>query len=192
MKRAILTVGPQYAGKSTFCEKVVVAHPEVVIISRDKLRVQVYGSVYTDPYQTNGWEAERLMWEAVAKHLAQPEIALILDCWNLSAAERQNIFQKLKDYGATRIDLWHFTTSPDTCVQWSLKRDPPSGGTDERWHQARIDSQSFFCRRNCDLFRRETHGIENEPGFDTLVNIDPLVTDPANALGLPPNQLLLF
>ena len=46
MKTVILTVGPRGAGKSNFCNQIVQSHSEIVLVSRDAILIELFGSIY--------------------------------------------------------------------------------------------------------------------------------------------------
>lgn len=183
MKRVILTVGPQYAGKSTFCERVVSAHPEIVLVSRDAILTELFGTVWLDHYTGGhvvGWEK---MWEIVAQRLQQDGVTMILDAWNGSACERRDFVKRLRSLGAERVEAWYFITPENFCLQWYLKGEPPDvKARNSKWrqliYQMRIDSyhnhyQYFHLQK-----------VELEQGFDFIRRIDPLQTLPPDLFSL--------
>jgi predicted kinase len=172
VKQAFLTVGPQYAGKSTFCEAVVAKHPEIILISRDKIRVEVYGSIWTDPYTTDGSEAMNLLWCRVKEGMKSPDATLILDCWNAGPTIRRQITDTLRQAGATQVEAWYFVTPPQQCVEWLFKRDHP-GGNQRYQNYVKLEHQE-----RCLKFHELHKNLRDEGVFDSVRVINPLVDDP--------------
>jgi predicted kinase len=172
MKQAFLTVGPQYAGKSTFCEVVTKKHPEVILISRDKIRVEVYGSIWTDPYTTDGSEAMDLLWSRVKESMESPDATLILDCWNAAPTTRRQIVDALRQAGAERVEAWYFVTPPQQCAEWLFSRDHPGG------NQSYQDWVRLLHQEQCARFHDLHKNLKNEGVCDSVQVINPLVDDP--------------
>lgn len=173
MRRAILTIGPQGAGKSTFCEKVVEAHPEVILVSRDVIRMELFGTVFLDRYTGGGEYAQEKMWEAVKGHLSQTNVVLILDCWNGYGHERTEMTRRLRESGADRVDGWYFTTPRETCVHWRLvrdgmekERDPPGLVLMDRAFRTELYGEDYV------LFHAQAIALDQ--GFDSIRQINPL------------------
>lgn len=116
MKRVILTVGPQGSGKSTFCEGIAAAYPDIIIVSRDAILLEMFGSVWLSPHTGEHYAGKEKMWKILSKHLTCDSATVILDCWNGSADERLAITNKLRELGANKIEAWRFTTPEETCV----------------------------------------------------------------------------
>lgn len=181
MKRVIVTIGPQYAGKSTFCAEVVKAHPDVVLVSRDAILTEMFGSPWLDPYTGDHFVGLEKMWEIVVEHLKQPRITLILDTWNDSPRSRAEIAEKLAQAGAERVDGWYFMTPLVSCVRWSFKRDPIP--VKNRWsilrrrHRVRSYAEAYAAYHNQE--------IEREDNFHSVRRInarDAMPTDILSAL----------
>lgn len=165
MNRVVLTVGPQGAGKSTYCQQIVVDDPTIILISRDQIFNHYCGDDWRDPY-TGAWEfGYQKMWEAVVLALASNNVKLILDCWNDDDYARRSIVKKLRSAGADWVAAWHFFVPEDVCVEWYLAR--------EFEHRPGIKSHyAEFCRRNHKLFL--SYPVEIEQGFDAIYQINPL------------------
>lgn len=61
LKEVILPVGPQGSGKSAFCEKAVELDPNIVLISRDKILIELFGTVFLDSYSGGHFHAYDVM-----------------------------------------------------------------------------------------------------------------------------------
>ncbi len=174
MKHVILTVGPQCVGKSTFCNKIIQAHPEIILISRDAILMELFGKIYLDKYSGGHYIALEKMWEKVTEQL-QKDSLIILDCWNDSAEKRKTITEKLRSLGAQRIDAWYFVTPENTCVKWYMKEVSSEIKTvNPKWGKLQQESMcDQFCR--CyEFFHSQT--VDHTQGFDFIKKIDPLET----------------
>lgn len=183
MKRVVLTIGPQYAGKSTFCEKVVAAFPEVALASRDKILMRLFGKVYLDAYSGGHYAAWDELWKEVAHHLGELfDKTLILDAWNGAPEERRNIVQKLRAMGATRVDGWHFVTPLETCIEWMSCRDPIV--IKNKWSELRRDARAESYSRTHKAFCAVQ--IEKEGVFDSVRRINSLEPMPTDIWAVAP------
>lgn len=172
MKRVILTVGPQGAGKSTYCEAVCRAHPEVVLISRDAILIELYGTVWLDSYSGGHLEGERIMWRRVRQQLKEPNLTLILDCWN-GAADRPEMTATLRRFGADWIGVWQFMTPLETACEWFFARSPNDYSHLQPEHAARMHrlDRVYYCDAYT-AFHRQSVSLEQ--GFDKIRQINPL------------------
>lgn len=174
MKEVILTVGPQGAGKTTFCKKIVKAHPEIAYVSRDEVLTEMFGKTSLNPYTGGHIVAFERMLDIVAEQLDQPNARMILDCWNGFPGERVAITQRLRFFGADRVEAWRFVTPEETCIKWFMDREEatvPDKSTDERWRQLRRDMAIDSCRSNYALYHRQP--VELDQGFNFITCIDP-------------------
>ncbi len=179
MKQVVLTVGPQYAGKSTFCEKVASEHSNVSIVSRDKILIGMFGTVWLDSYTGGHTAALEAVWREVAMHLRSADAnkkTLIVDAWNGPPSERADMVQKLRDLGAKKVVGWHFVTPLPTCLAWSFEKDPIE--IKNEWSKIRRDIRvasytgihETFCRWD----------IEKEGVFDAVQRLNALEPPPSN------------
>lgn len=170
MKTVILTVGPQGAGKSTYCERVIQTHPDIQLLSRDKLLKQLFGSVWLDPYAGGHYYAMEQLWKHVRTTLerATDHTTLILDCWNGSLRERSLIVAKLHEAGADKVIAWYFTTPLEQCVHWFVDRECED--EEEEWKR---QSRERSCRHNFHLFHMLASDVKQGIGFDHVRQINP-------------------
>ncbi|MCB9819073.1 hypothetical protein H6788_02730 [Candidatus Nomurabacteria bacterium] len=176
MTHVILTIGPQCAGKSTFCEKVVALDPSIDLVSRDKILIELYGTVWLSSYTGGHLVAYEKMWKEV-KRLVQPhsDKLLILDCWNGEEADRANILKKLKRYGVTKVSGWYFVTPKSQCVEWSFLKIPFKKDTEM--------AREFRVCEYGDVYRSfHSQSIESEPGFVSITRVNPLTHSPEEIL----------
>ncbi len=179
MRRAILTIGPQYVGKSTFCGRVLTARTDVTYVSRDDILNRLYGTVWLDSYSGGHHAALEEMWQEVAAHLNSASAAdktLILDAWNGPRNERAAMVGKLRQLGADCVDGWHFVTPLKMCIAWSFEKNPIE--IKNKWSELRrdmrIESYSNIHRTFCGW------DIAKEGVFDTvrrLNALDPIPED---------------
>jgi hypothetical protein len=130
MRRVIITAGPMGTGKSTYCHQQLLQNPELFLISRDEILIELYGTVWLDPY-TGGHEyGQKVMWDRVALALQPNNVFLILDTWNGSRREREKLTASLRELGADWIGAWYFITPAEIGLQWYIQRE--SVGRDEK------------------------------------------------------------
>ena len=169
MKKVSLTVGPQCAGKSTFCQRFVGSNPGVVLVSRDQILTELYGSPYFDPYLGDHLSGMAKMWEIVAGHLSLEGMTLILDCWNESARGRQEMVKRLCSLGADSVEAWYFTTPKEICVERFLARRPNPGKGNlemQRVWEETYREQYLMAYRN---FHSEPPALAD--GFDCVLEM---------------------
>ncbi len=178
MQRAILTIGPQCAGKSTFCEKVVEKYPNVVMVSRDAILRRLFGSVWRSPYSNDFFVAWQELWKEAAEYLKKPDTTLIVDGYNPSLSKRREIVAKLRELGAQRVYGWHFVTPVDQCLAWSFVRNPvknPKG----HWAKIVIETREDNYRSYWKSFHAEPLGARL---FTRVRRINVLKQMPADIL----------
>lgn len=185
MCRAILADGPQGAGKTTFCREIARQRPDVLLIERDAIVIELYGPRAFDPYACSIDVACRVMWEKVRHAMESCDANTVLvDAFHGSPTKRTRAGHKLRSHGATQVDLWYFTTHENTCVQQYMEREG------ERWRMkpALFDMNAGCCRRNYRTFHRMPIEIpDEESAFDSITFINPhqLTFIPYSELLLP-------
>ncbi len=167
MKRVILTIGPQGAGKSTFCKQIVNECPKIDLVSRDEILIELFGTVWLSPYGDGHHRAHEIMWKKIKDLLKFDDSTIILDTWNGYPKERSDICKILRDFGVDRIEGWYFITPQQICVKWYLERENPN----EEW---RRESCIRTCRSNYSFYH--SHEVSKNQGFNTLRIINPLQT----------------
>lgn len=168
MREAIVTVGPQGAGKSTFCEKIVALYPKIKLVSRDAILLELFGSVYLNPYTGGHQLAFEKMWELVAEHLQQEDLVLILDCWNDDARGRRDITRKLRYLGAETVNAWYFITPEETCIDWVMAKLAAIAKKEKITFDSERESYVDYYRG---YHRQPVRLIQ---GFDAIIKVNPL------------------
>lgn len=189
MIRAIVTVGAQGVGKTTLCEKVVSQHPEVVIVSRDQIFLDLFAVSENDrcltdfdPRHTQIFET---MWEFVAESFKKShtqDVYLILDCWNRGEWDRRIITHSLRKLGADVVGAWHFITPFGTFNSWH-KEDSGGNSTTslESWKDQAV-ALAIQSERTRQYRLYQMQKIELSQGFDFIVQVDPLIPPPFEVL----------
>ncbi len=181
MRRVILTVGPQCAGKSTFAQSVVRAHPDVHIVSRDAILMELCGSIYADAYSGTHEAAWDILWRKLAARLENPDVTIILDAWNGPPEERVRIAQKVREMRVDCLAAWHFVTPLDTNIAWSFDRKPIECKKPIYTAYAR-EQRIGTCTRIHGLFAA-LH-LQEEGVFDVVRHINPCDPVPSDILAL--------
>ncbi len=177
MTHVILTIGPQWAGKSTFCEKVIALDPSINLVSRDKILIDWYGTVWLDSYCGGHVAAYEKIFKEV-KRFVHPgsDNLLIVDCWNGTASERAGIVERLRGCGVTKVFGWYFVTPRSQCLLWSFVCDPLKKDTEVARECRNYDYGSAY-----NGFHRQS--IESEQGFASIIRVNPLEDSPEKILG---------
>lgn len=121
MRRAALTVGPQGAGKTTFCKTLLAQSADIAFISRDDFLTARYGNAAFDPYSGAFEMGMPIFWDNVQVLIQEHEMTIV-DAWNGDDRERRSIASKLQNYGAEVVEAWHFVTPIELCAERFARR----------------------------------------------------------------------
>lgn len=181
MKRVILTVGPMYAGKTTFCKKLIELVPGVAYLSLDDLKVKLCGSVWFDPDDyppyliASAFEGE--IREAVGK-MGDPSV-LIIDAWHGDPSERKSRCEWLWNRGVHRVEGWFFVTPPEICVAQSFLREPVEDADPRVLAEKRASREARVLEWTRAFYRTNPPpDEEDERWFDVVRVIRPLEDAP--------------
>lgn len=162
MKTVILTSGPRGSGKSTYMELVQKIHPEVKIISRDKLLMEIFGKTSLNPYAGEHEYAREIFMNKLKNILAENgNFKLIVDYWNGFSDIRQSLIKRFREYGAQNVICWQFILPLDVCLNWFFKK-PDSKGYGK-----------YGVSNDYKFYYQTAENIE-EDGFDAVYRINPL------------------
>jgi hypothetical protein len=173
MARILLTIGPQGAGKSTFCKSVMECGVDgVAYASRDAYLEYLYGKLARDPYAGVFAEGMKRFYVHVAK-LAEDNRVVLVE----SFAPNQGILTDLKtgvglrwnypDYRSLEWEALWFVTPNDQCAKWFVERAHTVDCSETN------KSFTYSCKRHDnERFRITTDNII-ERNFDTVWTIDP-------------------
>jgi len=183
MSEVFLTVGQRGAGKSHFCERVLAEDPSLVFVSRDEILVEMFGTTTLDGYSGGHAMVFECMWKMVAEAFQRDtNVRLILDVWSGASFERRAILRHLRALGAEHVTAWYFTTPLELVDRWFWQKSGiakigdknrvPNPGERVLYYPADAP------RRDHELFHRLAN-LDSD-GFDAVVRIDPITTDPAS------------
>ena len=183
VREVIMMVGTRGAGKSTFLDKTLACDPSIVGVSRDKILFDLFGSMSVDPYSGGFCNVYEKMWEEAAAALAPRDVRMILDAWNGSSCERQQMLWKLRLLGADRVVAWYFTTPLETVEDWFWKKPDVAKMSEmgSRQGQGVVFYSEGAPGRDHKLFHKHAGGIDSD-GFDEVVRINPVVVEPQDVL----------
>lgn len=176
MRKAILTAGPQGAGKTSFCKEIIQHRPEVVIVELDAIweeLVEIHGksSSVFDPYCGGHLIGERLMWQRVEEKLAGSNpMTIILDAYRGFPEDRSSTAKKLRSLGVDCVELWYFVTPEAVCLQQYETREGSKWTTE-------LQKETFLSSRQRDFRLWHSRPIEDhsdESSFDNIKMINPL------------------
>jgi len=171
-----LLVGPRGAGKSTYAAKIVEHNPGSLLISRDAILIELFGSEHTDPYSGAGYYAMETLFDRLREKLVEKTgSSIVLDCWTGSSQERQYLVKKLRSYGASKIIALYFNTPLAFVEQWFWDKPGIAKMQDMRHLQGKglIFYAEDAPKRDFDLFHEFAKNI-NDDGFDQVIQINPL------------------
>lgn len=176
MKTAILTVGPQGAGKSTYCEKTMAAHPDIFYVSRDKILTELYGSAWLDPYSGAHQHGMEQVWETIAKVCQQgnDQGVMIVDVWNQDHLDRLRIVHKLRELYFEIVKAWYFVTPLEISMRWFYGRENVSENKNSKWAALANDLRRCSYTRCFRGYHHDAEDVRNGKLFDSVVFINPL------------------
>ena len=162
MKTVVLTSGPRGAGKSTFVDAYASRGLDVLVLSRDKLLVDLFGTTTLDSYSGGHRVASELFLEQVGEALnARDDAKLIVDYWNGFSHERRSLIRNYTRLGAEKVVCWKFLTPKEVCVDWFMKKEDSAGYT------------TRMVKKDYDLYHKESRNILAD-GFDQVRYVNPL------------------
>ncbi|MCE9642900.1 MAG: ATP-binding protein [Candidatus Andersenbacteria bacterium] len=172
MKTVFMTIGPQGAGKSTFCERAIVAHPDIILLSRDKLIDELCGGKngWCDSYSGAGIYVMDKLLGMIKEALESDssDTTILLDCWTPDERHRDWMLRKLRECGADRVIGLYFLTSIETAVCWFIKREYK-----DQLNPSYRELKEYFCGRNYKLFHSLAADVREGKRFDTVRRINP-------------------
>lgn len=162
MKTLLVTSGPRGGGKSTYVEAVKERHPHLPVVSRDKIRVELFGSTGLSPYTCDHEIAFSKMLEELKHALSsnEPSEIVLLDCWNGYSRDRKHIIKTAKELGADKVYCLQFVLPVHICIEWFMRKSH-TGGLSE-----------YSVRRDYELYYKTAENIE-EDGFDSIFLVNP-------------------
>jgi len=173
MKTAILTVGPRWSGKSTFCNQIIRSRSEIVLVSRDAILIELFGSTCISPYSGGHGFALEKMWEITTEYMQRNEMLMILDCWNGFAEERNEITKKLRSIEIERIIAWYFITPEDVCLRWFMEdAEDEIKKEKSKYRELYIKSKQTSYLHDYQLYHSQP--VDFIQGFDCIRKINPV------------------
>ena len=149
MKRVAMTIGPQFAGKTTFGKKFVELFPGTRLVSLDEIRLKIAGTIYTEEDSFAELQAKYEFGRRVEQHIRTSDELLIFDVFFSSLDDMAHVVQSLRHRGADEVHAWHFVTPAETCIDWSRGRE-----TDRR---IPLDVKAARIAQYEELLKREYH-----------------------------------
>lgn len=194
MKRVILTVGPMYAGKTTFCRRLRELVPSIGYIRRDDILERHFGSAWVSPYECPPGFVEQQLQHAIALAMgpkAGEAYVLIVDTWNDCPRDRAYYCSQFRRYEADRIEGWFFVTPPEACLAHSFLREPVEEKDPKTREWRRKWRQEAVLRDTAAFYAKNPPSPQTETWFDEVRVIRPLVDDPGSWVCPPSAQLRL-
>jgi predicted kinase len=162
MKTVLITSGPRGGGKTTYVEAFKGMHPHIPVVSRDKICLELLGSVVFDPYTGECEYVYEKMFGKLRQFLDGGDSGeiIILDCWNGSSGGRKELIRKAKDFGAHRVYCLQFFLPLDICIKWFMQKEHKFGHSESS------------VKHDYNLYYKTAQNIE-EDGFDSIFPINP-------------------
>ncbi len=164
MKQVFLTSGPRGGGKSTYVEELCRRRPDLTLVSRDQVMLELFGTVWFGAY-SGGADHDRGMqevWRRLEVALKPEGACVVFDCWNGFPADRRWLIEKLRELGADQVICLQFFVSVETCVRWYMRKpEQVRGGLSE---------SSIRCDYR--LYYGQAQSI-GQDGFDHVIEVRP-------------------
>lgn len=185
MREVIVTSGTRGSGKTSFCEKARAIDPAIVVVSRDKILMEMFGSTTLSPYSGGHYDAYREVWKAVESALVHEDVRVIFDVWNGNTGDRRSALEKLREFGADKVVAWLFVTPLEFVEQWFWQKPNIAKMNDRSAPQGKglVFYSESAPRHDHELFHKLASGIDSD-GFDEVVRINPVTMDPEDVLRL--------
>ena len=168
MRRIFVTVGPQGAGKSVYCKKIIQEHSSVKLICRDEILFSLFGSSWIDPHTGGHFRAKEIMFERLSGLLIQEDADIIVDSYTGRSYERRELTSKLRELGAERVLALNFLTPADVCYQWFFEREGHPSTQNEAGEKERYLEYHRAYR---------SEPVNMEEGFDRIIRVNPIQGD---------------
>ncbi len=181
MSKAIVTVGPRDAGKSSMCRQIVHEQPDILYISRDEILIELFGSTILSAYDGGHFYAMEVMWERISQALGIEENHIILlDCWNGYPEDRKALVEGLHELGIETIIAWYFITPLHVCLQWFRQNKDSNDYRSEEaftsdfllYHSLATDIRRYTQNDESDDWWNNVHSPNSS--FDAVIRINPL------------------
>lgn len=171
MTRVLVTVGPQGAGKSTFCRSILsLGIKGLAYASRDDFLVGRYGKAAWDPYSGAMYEGMSYFWEHTAQLIGKNNVVL-LECFCPTLSHFHDMLCSISEYVdwtnvTVQYEALYFVTPDYLCAEWYAKRTCDEKGTEASREASRLHAKSgsgLFHDRIRDFARY----------FDVVREVDP-------------------
>jgi predicted kinase len=128
--RAIVIIGVQGTGKSTYCKKLEAENPKMKRVTKDDIRFAMFdlhnynGETYDRLHEEYGETLEKIYWMYVDTILKQG-LTVILDETHHKKKDRKATLKKLKDtYPGIKVEAHFLYSSFERCWARNIKRRP--------------------------------------------------------------------
>ncbi|KKW40787.1 hypothetical protein A3I46_03345 [Candidatus Kaiserbacteria bacterium RIFCSPLOWO2_02_FULL_54_13] len=174
--KVYLLVGQRGSGKNFYAEKLLSHQPDLMLISRDAILVERFGSTDTCPYGGAQHfaveETKRLLKEALSVGKGS---RIILDYWTEDSRSRGSLIRYLRQSGASQVNALYFITSLDLVNEWFWKK--PGIAKMSQMRTLQDQGFTFFSEdapvRDYAAFHELAANIDSD-GFDTVTRINPV------------------
>ena len=119
MLTAFMVCGPSGCGKTTFVNKFIKDHPEVINVSTDAIRAELWGD---EADQQHGDIVFQTAFKRITESL-QNKCSIIFDATNLNARHRADFIAMCKGAGATYCVCYAFHSNVEDCIQNQNRRN---------------------------------------------------------------------
>lgn len=150
MTRIIITVGPQGAGKTTFCTSLMAeANSErVTLFSRDSFLEDLFGKDAWNPYLGLSISGMQQFWQAVARDI-QTKDAVVIDSFFPAPYVFEDMLKQLRkelggNYSIDVEALWFTTPDSLTAEQFVQRTRRPGDQLHGFWYTVALEKARQF------------------------------------------------
>lgn len=159
-KDAVLVIGPEQSGRSTFCKKVAHNQSDITFVNLDMILGKMRAS--SNPRSLEDYrEATDRMFDVLQLCLERENARVIFECSAEHREDRVKIVERLRWFGAERVGLWRFVPPLEKYLAWHTHQSSHPGTVSPEMHYRNFYRQRFSL----------------DEGFNFIKNIDPSLNE---------------
>lgn len=151
MSTAYLFVGPRGVGKTSFAKYLSSVMPEIKVVSRDEITLDLYGATSINPYTMSFNPVYKIMYQKLAEFSCSD---VILDCWIGYKRDFFSMIKKMFELNFDKVVVCVFCAELDLIVSQLYARD------------GRNQSFKSYIQKNIQVFYREVSSFTSDLELD--------------------------